>query len=227
MKEVSGPPGQGDPPGLGRGEQGFRAPPRQRMGAVTSCGVGHDGIVGPDGIVGTRSDRPGVLGAMKLPVAIASLVVLATSCPSEEVVRDPTPPFASVPASAASAPVTDCASLTQALDAAGLDVVEREPEERLIASEFREASWHQLDIGGDKHPRAHGASVSVFEFPTERALDKARSLVGDDGSYIGDTEIFWDAPRFYAAGRLLVLYFGDAQQTLDVLADLLGPPFVG
>jgi hypothetical protein len=123
--------------------------------------------------------------------------------------------------------VTDDPSLTQALDAAGLDVVERVPQGRLLASVLREASWHQLVIGGGDHPRAHGVSASVYEFPTEKALDRARSSVTNDGNAIGDTEIFWDAPHFYGQGRLLVLYFGNEQSTLDALTDLLGPPFAG
>lgn len=77
-----------------------------------------------------------------------------------------------------------------------------------------------------------GKLASVFEYPTEKALDKVRSAIRPRGDQIptadgGLAMINWDAPHFHGSGKLLVLYFGDKQSTLDALDLLLGAPFAG
>jgi hypothetical protein len=74
--------------------------------------------------------------------------------------------------------------------------------------------------------------ASVFEYPTDQALDRVRSAIRPRGDVIpiasgGTAIINWDPPRFYASGELLVMYFGDKQRTLDALDHLLGAPFAG
>ena len=77
-----------------------------------------------------------------------------------------------------------------------------------------------------------GVPVSAFEFGTAQRLAAFRSGVSPEGDEIpirhgGMIIISWDPPRFYASGKLLVLYFGDGTATAATLNDVLGPPFAG
>jgi hypothetical protein len=133
--------------------------------------------------------------------------------PSAETTSSPAP---------SAQPATDFSSFTQALRAGGFTV-------RLEGRIGLPASL--LAVPGQQ-VRIDGRQASVFEYPTENALDKVRSAIRPRGDQIptgdgGLAIINWDAPHFYGSGKLLVLYFGDSQRTLDALDLLLGPQFAG
>lgn len=119
--------------------------------------------------------------------------------------------------------LTDHTSLIRALKSAGLAV-------RLDGRPGLPVSL--LDVPGQAI-RVDGKRASIFEYPTERALERVRSSIRPRGDQLptadGDLAIInWgDAPHFYGSGKLLVLYFGDEQRVLDQLDLLLGPAFAG
>ena len=166
---------------------------------------------------------PQVLNASMAIVgmALASLGASCTGMPAEK--ASPSPPVASSnPATPAVRPVTDYPSFERALEASGLEV--RFKGGTAFPGKLLGVPAHQVSIDGNQ--------TSVFEYATEKSLEKARSAIGPRGDQIptadgGVAFINWDAPHFYATGTLLVLYFGDKQCTLDALESLLGPPFAG
>jgi hypothetical protein len=119
-------------------------------------------------------------------------------------------------------PVTDYSTFAHALDAAGFTV--RRRGQVGLPGKLLTVPGRQVFIDG--------VPASVFEYPTEGALDKVRSSISPRGDQIPTADgglaiISWDPPHFYGAGKLLVLYFGDKQRTLDQLDLLLGPQFAG
>jgi len=73
-----------------------------------------------------------------------------------------------------------------------------------------------------------GADVQVFEYESEQALEAEAAQVAPDGGSIGTSMVMWvDAPHFYKAGRIIVLYVGSEPSTLELLEGILGPQFAG
>ncbi|MDP9300335.1 MAG: hypothetical protein M3P43_05495, partial [Actinomycetota bacterium] len=78
-----------------------------------------------------------------------------------------------------------------------------------------------------------GVQVSTYEYPSSGTLDEERSAISRDGYSVptgtgGVAMVEWVAtPHFYAGGKLLVLYVGEKQHTLEALDLLLGPQFAG
>ncbi len=78
-----------------------------------------------------------------------------------------------------------------------------------------------------------GVQVSTYEYPTEATLDEERAAISRDGYSLptktgGLAMVEWVVPpHFYSGGKLLVLYVGDKQRTLEALDLLLGPQFAG
>ena len=77
-----------------------------------------------------------------------------------------------------------------------------------------------------------GEAVWAFEYGTEAALSRARSVIPPRGDMIpseggGTAIINWDAPLFFGRGSILVTYFGDDPTILVTLDRLLGKPFAG
>jgi hypothetical protein len=154
---------------------------------------------------------------MRFALAVAGIALLV-SCTSGKEPGTPGESSSSTTAPSATPsvqPVTDYSSLTVALEAQGLAVRLGE-RRRLIGT----------DVSGQE-VFIDGVPIEVYEFPTEKAFDEVRSTIRPRGDIVGDAIINWNAPRFYDAGRLLVLYFGDKQRTRDVLDSLLGPAFAG
>lgn len=157
-------------------------------------------------------------------VATLTLVMLAscTGTRTESAPPSSTPGTISpTPATTASPrPVRDYPSFTQALDAAGFTVREGK---RLGGELFTPGRSVFID----------DVAVQAYEYPNEQALDLVRSSVSPDGYSIptqngGLAMVEWvRTPHLYAAGKLLVLYVGDNQRTLDALALVLGPQFAG
>ncbi len=73
-----------------------------------------------------------------------------------------------------------------------------------------------------------GQDVQVFEYDDEADADGEADLVSPDGSSVGTSMMTWIAtPHFYKSGRVIVLYVGDQNVTIDLLEDTLGSQFAG
>jgi hypothetical protein len=157
---------------------------------------------------------------VKRLLTAASLIMFAASCTSDVLIEDPPSPSESA-TPAATQPVTNYASLVEAMDGAGLVVGTRGgPGLKQLLG----VPGHRLVVGG---------AMYAHEYPSEQALSDFQDSVSPDGGSIptsdGNGTLFveWAPPRFYSKGRLLVLYFGNNRSTLDALDRLLGPPFAG
>jgi hypothetical protein len=76
--------------------------------------------------------------------------------------------------------------------------------------------------------KVNGADVQVFEYESAEAMEADAAQVSEDGGSIGTTMVMWvEAPHFYKLGRIIVLYVGEDQATLDLLEGVLGPQFAG
>lgn len=74
----------------------------------------------------------------------------------------------------------------------------------------------------------NGADVQVFEYETADEMEADASQVAPDGGSVGTSMMMWmDAPHFYKAGRIIVLYIGSDQAILNLLEKVLGPQFAG
>ena len=74
----------------------------------------------------------------------------------------------------------------------------------------------------------NGADLQVFEYENSEAMEKEASQVAPDGGSIGTSMVTWiDAPHFYKAGRIIVLYLGNDKAVLDLLNKVVGPQFAG
>lgn len=112
--------------------------------------------------------------------------------------------------------VTDLASLTEALRGAGATI---EPAEGVSQPFFSVPGEIMLVNGG---------FVQVYEYETSEAMGTEASQISEDGSTIGTSMVNWmEAPHFYRAGRMIVLYVGEDQAVLDLLEGILGPQFAG
>lgn len=71
----------------------------------------------------------------------------------------------------------------------------------------------------------NGASVQVFEFDDEVARQDVSNLITEEGSVTGFPVAPWpDQPNIWATGRVIVLYVGQDQATIDLLGQALGQP---
>lgn len=76
--------------------------------------------------------------------------------------------------------------------------------------------------------KVSGADVQVFEYESPEEMENEASQVSPDGGSIGTSMIMWmEAPHFYKAGRIIVLYVRSDAALLDLLEGSLGPPFAG
>lgn len=148
---------------------------------------------------------------------MVALMLLGPSCTGQGKTTTPRPTTLPRPQPRPGVqPITDFSSFTAGLDAAGRTV--RPGQQR--RSPYLAVPGHELVIGDEP--------VWAYEFPTAKAFHKLRSTIRPRGDTIGTVIINWtDPPRFFGSGRLLILYFGDEQSTLESLEDLLGPQFAG
>lgn len=73
--------------------------------------------------------------------------------------------------------------------------------------------------------KVNGKSVTVYEYPDETARKAESETISADGFGVGTTKIDWvDQPHFWASHRIIVLYVGKDQATLDLLNQRLGDP---
>ncbi|MEW5989003.1 MAG: hypothetical protein AB1791_20450 [Chloroflexota bacterium] len=72
--------------------------------------------------------------------------------------------------------------------------------------------------------QVNGVEVQVYEYTSEEARLSDSSQIQADGTIVGHSAIRWVAPpHFWAEGRLIVLYVGEDQATIDLFVSLMGP----
>lgn len=153
---------------------------------------------------------------MKPRVAWVSLVMFIASCTGAS--SPPSTPIRTSPSPTPEQHVADYSSFTEVLGTAGF-AVQTEGRIRFF-EEIVGAPTRVVSFGG--------AEVWTMQYPTIAALRKIRSSVSSRGDEVGSAIINWsDPPRYYGAGKLMVMYFGDRRRTLQTLDLLLGPSFAG
>lgn len=106
--------------------------------------------------------------------------------------------------------------LTRALEERGAEV-EREGD---VDQPFFSPPGVMLDVGGE--------DVQVFAYESEAARREESAAISADGTTIGTSQVHWiGTPRFWAGGRLLVLYLGDDETVREHLSAVLGSPIAG
>lgn len=160
---------------------------------------------------------------MKYQILFATLLQFAlavTGCAStapKAAAESSSPTAALAPGTASHGnPIGGHVEFVDALRAAGASV---EPSEPIIQAFF---------TPGGNILKVNGADVQVFEYENEEAMESEAAQVSSDGGSIGTTMVTWvDAPHFYKAGRIIVLYVGSDQTILSLLENVLAPQFAG
>ena len=112
--------------------------------------------------------------------------------------------------------VEDQASLIAALQTAGATVEVGDS----ISQDFFSPEGNIIKV--------NGADVQVFEYESADAMENESSQVAPDGGSIGTSMVSWmDTPHFYKTGRIIALYVGSDQTSLDLLEMVIGPQFAG
>lgn len=112
--------------------------------------------------------------------------------------------------------VTDLDSLVESLQANGATVEKADP----VSQPFFKPQGQVLVVNGQ--------DVQVFEYDSEASANAEADLVAPDGSSVGTSIMTWIAtPHFYKSGKLIVLYVGDQDDTINVLEAVLGTQFAG
>lgn len=74
----------------------------------------------------------------------------------------------------------------------------------------------------------NGGDVQVFEYATPEEAQAEAAQIPPDGTSFDTVMVSWiDTPHFYQVGRLIVLYVGSDQATLDLLETLLDNQIAG
>lgn len=74
----------------------------------------------------------------------------------------------------------------------------------------------------------NGVDIQVFEYENNDAMESEASQVAPDGGSVGTSMMMWmDAPHFYKAGHIIVLYIGNDEQILTLLQSVMGAQFAG
>jgi len=143
--------------------------------------------------------------SFQIVLALLLLVVLI-ACDRQPVVE---------PDAGSETSISDSDSLVEALRAAGATV---EPAGVLEDPVFQTEA-QMITVNGQ--------SIQVFEFENEEAAEVAAGTVSQAGTLIGEMIVEWrDAPHFYRAGSVIVIYAGNNEATLSALESVLGEPFL-
>ena len=74
----------------------------------------------------------------------------------------------------------------------------------------------------------NGQDVQVFEYENSESMENEASQVAPDGGSVGTSMMMWmDAPHFYKAGRVIVIYIGRDEQILTLLQSVIDTQFAG
>lgn len=83
----------------------------------------------------------------------------------------------------------------------------------------------------DKSPRGlkiHGSPVLFLEYDDEADADALAASISSDGSKVGDKVVTEKGtPHFFRMGKVIAVYFGERENTLEALELTLGPQFAG
>ncbi len=146
-------------------------------------------------------------------IAMIMFVLVISACAKQGLAAEiPDTPSDSVQGE----PVEDRASLVNHLDGAGANVELGDPVEQPF-----------FTVPG-QGIKVNGADVQVFEYESAEAMEADAGQVSADGGSIGTSMVSWmEAPHFFKAGRVLVLYVGEDAAVLDLLKGALGGQFAG
>ncbi|MBA3532798.1 MAG: hypothetical protein H0T73_12810 [Ardenticatenales bacterium] len=149
---------------------------------------------------------PGGAGAEPTATATSLTPSLTATSPSATEEETPSPEGA----------VTDTVSLVEELGAQGAQV---QPAGSLEQPFFL-VEAQLLDVGDQQ--------LQLFEFADAISASASAATVSTSGDSVGTTMMTWiEPPHFYQAGQLIVLYVGSDTATLELLEEVLGPPFAG
>lgn len=71
-----------------------------------------------------------------------------------------------------------------------------------------------------------GGPVLFFEYSDQEDVAKVMASISEDGRTIGDRPVTESGtPHYYNKGKVLAIYFGDREETVEALGLALGPPF--
>jgi hypothetical protein len=117
----------------------------------------------------------------------------------------------------AAAQILDQAGLLTALKSAGAMPEVGDP----ITQEFFSVEGTLINLGSSD-------GFQVFEYKTVQDMEADAAKVAPDGGSVGTSMMNWIMPpHFFKSGRVIVLYLGDNQTTLNLLAKILGKQFAG
>ena len=112
--------------------------------------------------------------------------------------------------------VEDQASLLCGLEAAGM------------AAEVGDTVIQDFFTPEGQIIRVNDQDLQVFEYETVDEMESEAAQVAPDGGSVGTSMMMWmDSPHFYKTGRIIVLYIGSDQNTLDLLQKVIGSQFAG
>lgn len=76
--------------------------------------------------------------------------------------------------------------------------------------------------------KVNGQDLQVFEFDSNASMKAAEETITGNGYIIGTMSIDWiSAPYFFSRDRLIVLYVGTDESTLELLTEIMGSAFTG
>jgi hypothetical protein len=74
----------------------------------------------------------------------------------------------------------------------------------------------------------NGEDLQVYEYLSEKTVEEEGAMVSSSGSSIGTNMVNWMMPpHFFKSGKMIVIYLGSNQDTMNLLEDILGPQFAG
>jgi len=147
-------------------------------------------------------------------LTLLALAALTAACAAQPAAGATAEPAASE--SSHGGVVEDQVSLMDALRAAGAEVEIGDSVEQAFFS----VTGQILKV--------NGVDVQVFEYESAEAMEADAAQVSADGGSIGTSMVMWvEAPHFFKAGRVLVLYVGEDAAILDLLKSVLGEQFAG
>ena len=155
-----------------------------------------------------------------LSVLLLTILFILSGCDGQNPVTaspsEPSPIETTTSVSTESSQAEDQASLITQLQSAGATVEIGES----VIQDFFTPEGVIISINGQ--------DVQVFEYKDAASMESEASLVAPDGGSVGTSMMMWmNAPHFYKAGRIIVLYVGSDNTTLKSLDETLGPQFAG
>ena len=151
-----------------------------------------------------------------LLLILFSLLVCVLSGCGSGATTTATPPAAMPSPTTGATAVEDQASLLAALQAAGATTTVGDT----VTQDFFTPQGQIIDV--------NGVDIQVFEYENAEAMEGEAAQVAPDGGSIGTSMVTWmDAPHFYKAGRIIVLYVGSDSAVKGLLDQVLGSQFAG